>query len=41
MLNHGHGQEVSPILVRRQFVAGNSERKLKGKCGTITRGVIC
>ena len=37
MLDHGCGREVSPIFVRRQFVAGISASKLKGKYGTITK----
>jgi len=37
MLNHGCGQEVIPVLFWRQFVAGISASKLKGKYGTITK----
>jgi len=40
MLDHGCGQEVSPILFRRQFVAGISASKLTGKYGTITNKCV-
>ena len=40
MLDNGCGREVSPILVRRQFVAGISASKLTGKYGTITKKCV-
>ena len=40
MLDHGCGQEESPILVWRQFVAGISASKLTGKYGRITKKCV-
>jgi len=40
MLDHGCAREMSPVLVRRQFVAGICTSKLKGKYWTIANRPI-